>query len=115
MLTRDYFPDIKEYNQADKNAPTTTPTEEPTVKPTTEPTTEPTKEQVEKFAVGDIDGSGIIDVTDITTLSLYLIGDTNLSAEALKAADVNGDGEVRLTDLATLRQYVSKIPGVKLG
>ena len=96
-------------------APTTTPTEEPTVKPTTEPTTEPTKEQVEKFAVGDIDGSGIIDVTDITTLSLYLIGDTNLSAEALKAADVNGDGEVRLTDLATLRQYVSKIPGVKLG
>ena len=57
---------------------------------------------------GDLDASGTIDVTDLTILSLYLLGDQKLSDEALKAADTDGDGSIALTDLATLRQFISK-------
>ena len=57
---------------------------------------------------GDIDASGIIDVSDLSELSLALLGDRNLSEEQKKAADVDGDGEVTLADLARIRQFISK-------
>ena len=60
-------------------------------------------------ALGDINADGTIDLTDLSKLSLYLIGDSNLTETQQKAADVNNDGEVRITDLATLRQYISKV------
>ena len=58
---------------------------------------------------GDIDCNGTIDVSDITELSLALIGDTELTNDQKKAADVDGDGEITLADLARLRQYLSKV------
>ena len=57
---------------------------------------------------GDIDASGIIDVSDLSELSLALLGDRNLSEDQKKAADVDGDGEVTLADLARIRQFISK-------
>jgi len=57
---------------------------------------------------GDIDGSKTIDVSDITELSLALIGDKELTAAQRTAADIDGDGAVTLADLARLRQYLSK-------
>ncbi len=66
------------------------------------------KEEPATVNIGDIDASGTIDVTDLTILSLYLLGDQKLSDEALKAADTDGDGSIALTDLATLRQFISK-------
>ncbi|WP_044975443.1 dockerin type I repeat-containing protein [Ruminococcus sp. HUN007] len=57
---------------------------------------------------GDINFNGSIDVTDLTELSLVLIGDKELSANQQKAADVDGDGAVTLADLARLQQYLSK-------
>ena len=42
-------------------------------------------------------------------MSLYLVGDTKLTGNSLKAADTDGDGSVKLTDLAKLRQYLSKV------
>ncbi|WP_049962577.1 glycoside hydrolase family 9 protein [Ruminococcus sp. HUN007] len=90
--------------------PTTEPTEEPTDKPTVEPTTEPTDKPTTEPTVmkGDIDGNGVVDITDVSLLSLYLIGDKKLSDTALKAADVDGDGDVRLTDAARMLQFLSK-------
>ena len=82
-----------------------------TSKPTASPTASPTSTATAKtgeIVTGDIDFSGKIDVTDLTTLSLYLLGDKDLSEDAPKAADTDGDGKVALTDLATLRQYISK-------
>ena len=61
-----------------------------------------------KAFVGDIDGSGNIDVTDLTELSLALLGDRELTDDQQKAADVDADGAVTLADLARLRQYLSK-------
>ena len=57
---------------------------------------------------GDIDINGSIDVTDLTELSLALVGDRNLTADQQKAADIDGDGDITLADLAKLRQYLSK-------
>ena len=55
---------------------------------------------------GDFDGSGVADLTDLTILSLHLIGDTKIEENTLKYADVNADGAVNLADLAHFKQYV---------
>ncbi len=57
---------------------------------------------------GDINNDYIVDVTDLTMLSLALVGDNELTAEQMTTADVDGDGAVTLADLAKLRQYLSK-------
>ncbi|MBQ5989181.1 MAG: glycoside hydrolase family 9 protein [Oscillospiraceae bacterium] len=94
--------------------PTVEPTADPTDKPTTEPTVEPTADPTDKPTTeptvmkGDIDNNGVVDITDVSLLSLYLIGDKKLDDAALKAADVDGDGDVRLTDAARMLQFLSK-------
>ncbi|MBR3534805.1 MAG: dockerin type I repeat-containing protein, partial [Oscillospiraceae bacterium] len=82
--------------------PETTKTPDPTDKPTT-PTSAPTT-----GLLGDVDLSGTIDVTDLSTLSLSLVDKKELKGDSAKNADVTKDGKVDLTDLATLRQYLSK-------
>ncbi|MBQ9981445.1 MAG: glycoside hydrolase family 9 protein [Oscillospiraceae bacterium] len=57
---------------------------------------------------GDLNDDTKVDLTDLTMLSLYLLGDAKLSGNALKAADVSYDGEVNLADLAHFKQYISK-------
>ena len=58
---------------------------------------------------GDIDNNARVDLTDLTELSLALLGDRELSVDGQKAADVDGDGDITLADLARLRQYLSKV------
>lgn len=58
---------------------------------------------------GDIDLNGHVDVTDLSELSLYLIGDKEISGQSLKNADADASGAVNTGDLARLRQYLSKI------
>ena len=58
---------------------------------------------------GDIDINGHVDVTDLSMLSLYHIGDQRLEGQALLNADADASGEVNIADLARLRQYLSKI------
>ncbi len=57
---------------------------------------------------GDISGDGQVDVTDLTMISLGLLGDLTLNETQRQFADVNHDGKVDLADLATLRQFLSK-------
>ncbi|MDO5559192.1 MAG: transglutaminase domain-containing protein [Oscillospiraceae bacterium] len=57
---------------------------------------------------GDLDLNGEIDMSDMTLISQYLIGDIQLSEQALENADVTFDGEVSLADLSTMKQYVIK-------
>ncbi len=73
-----------------------------------EKTSEEEKPADPAYVSGDIDGSGTIDVTDLTEVSLALLGDRVLTNEQQKAADVDGDGSLSLADLAKIRQYLSK-------
>ena len=57
---------------------------------------------------GDIDADGDIDVTDLASLALYLLGDMSFTEEQNKTADVDDDGDVTLADLAKYRQFLSK-------
>ena len=85
------------------------PTEVPTSEPTSDPSDTPTSEPVLESETGDINSDLKIDVTDLSELSLALIGDRKLSETQQKAADVDKDGKVTLSDLARMRQYLSKI------
>lgn len=58
---------------------------------------------------GDINKDGKVDVTDLSNLSLYLIGDKTFDYDCRISADVDRDGKAELSDLARMRQYISKM------
>ncbi len=66
------------------------------------------KPKAAEIMCGDIDGSGITDLTDLSLLSVALLSKNNLNEMQFKAADVDLNGEVDIADLAYLKQYVSK-------
>ncbi len=63
---------------------------------------------------GDLNADKNVDITDMTILSLYFLGDVKLDENVVKYADVNGDGNTNIADLAHLKQYIMKDP-VTLG
>ena len=56
---------------------------------------------------GDVDGSGKVSVSDVTTLVNMILG---VVAKDEQAADINGDGKVNVSDVTTL---INIILGVK--
>ncbi len=68
---------------------------------------EPPKQEI---VYGDIDASGIVDLSDLVKLSQFLLKDITLTDNALKAADCDGDGEVGINDLPLLKQFIMKDP-----
>ncbi len=96
----------------DKPAVTTTEKVTVTDKPavsatTTKPSTKP--EEPSELIYGDLDENGKVDVTDLSYLSLILIGDRKATEYQTKAGDVDASGSLNLADLAKLRQYLSKV------
>ncbi len=55
---------------------------------------------------GDIDDSKIVDLSDLTSLSLYLLKELKYSEQQKNLSDLNADGLIDLTDLAMLKQFV---------
>jgi hypothetical protein len=55
---------------------------------------------------GDVNSDGVCDITDLSYVSLYLLGDIDLDENGRKAADVSTDGEIDLSDLAKLKRYL---------
>ncbi len=55
---------------------------------------------------GDLNGDKCADLTDLSFLSLYLLGSAELSAEQLIAADIDKSGKVDIADLAYFKQYI---------
>ena len=72
------------------------------------------KEPGKDLMYGDIDSNGVVESTDLTYLSLYMLGDYTFTEEQRVVADVTGDGELNLPDAAHLKQYICK-DNVKLG
>ncbi len=54
----------------------------------------------------DCNGDNVTDLTDLTSLSLYLIGDAEWNDKLISNFDCNADGKTNLADLATLKQYI---------
>lgn len=57
----------------------------------------------DKNLVGDVNLDGSVDLTDLTTLALYILHDIELEGQALKNADVKADTKIDLADLASLK------------
>ncbi|MDO5560552.1 MAG: dockerin type I repeat-containing protein, partial [Oscillospiraceae bacterium] len=94
------------------------PVTQPTTTTTTEPVTDPTTTTsiaIQDRLYGDIDGNGVVEMTDLTTLSQYLIHDIKLTDEQMILADVTGDNEVGLADLSHLKQYIMHEDNIVLG
>lgn len=66
------------------------------------------EEDVTSREVGDLNNDGVVELTDLTILSLYLIGDRTLDKNDLAYADMTGNGEVNIADLAAFKQYIMK-------
>jgi len=64
---------------------------------------------VESKVKGDIDGDGVADVSDLSLMSLAMIGDTRLDDGQINNCDLDGDSQFTLADIAKLRQFISKI------
>jgi len=58
--------------------------------------------------IGDLDGSEVVDVTDLTLYSLYLIGDVELEDSQKMCADTNMDALLNICDLANFGAYCAK-------
>ncbi len=61
-----------------------------------------------KRSYGDLDGNGIVELTDLSILAMSILGDVTLTDVQTEFSDVNGDGKTDLADLAHLKQYISK-------
>ena len=57
---------------------------------------------------GDLDQNETVDITDLTKLSLILIGDEIITENCFYASDMDDDDMITLADLAMFRQYLSK-------
>ncbi|MBP1564702.1 MAG: glycoside hydrolase [Oscillospiraceae bacterium] len=104
-ITLDELPDLRKYpiNLSDGVS-----SEDPDA--TTPPTT--TDKPSEKVVYGDLNKDGKVDLSDLTMLSLCLLGDTKTTSYIEEVADVNGDGSFNIADLSHLKQYISKDPVV---
>jgi len=58
--------------------------------------------------IGDINGDGIVDVTDILRLRAHILGKSKLTGNALLAGDVNNDGLINVTDILLIRSLILK-------
>ena len=89
--------------------PSVAPSSEPSVIPSVTPTAAPSAVVTEPdLTLGDVNGDGKIDISDLSKLAIALVDKEELSEEFVKRADVDKDGKITLTDLAAIRQFIAK-------
>ena len=66
---------------------------------------------IDVLALGDCDGDGKVNTTDLAVMKLFLAGVGDLSDKGKSGADLNGDNEVNTTDLASLKLKLAGIDG----
>ena len=73
---------------------------------------QPTDGEDETIILGDVNGDGDINVTDIAMVAAHIKGIKALDENGIKAADVNGDGEVNVTDIAKIAAHIKGIKAI---
>lgn len=63
-------------------------------------------------ALGDINGDGAINVTDIAMVAAHIKGIKALDENAVKVADVNKDDAVNVTDIAMIAAHIKGIKAI---
>lgn len=102
---------------AEEQVTTETQTNEETTIPQTDVTemisdTSSSNDESVFYECGDIDLNGVVELTDLTYLSLYLLKQYEFNDNQMILADITGDGQVDIADLATLKQVVCNDPDV---
>ena len=73
---------------------------------------QPTDGEDETIMLGDVNGDGEINVTDIAKVAAHIKGIKALDEKGFKAADVNGDGDVNVTDIAKIAAHIKGIKAI---
>lgn len=58
------------------------------------------------LVTGDVNGDGVISVTDLVAVKAHLLNRTLLTGPAALAADTNGDGVVSVTDFIQIKSHI---------
>ncbi|WP_295153521.1 leucine-rich repeat protein [uncultured Ruminococcus sp.] len=59
--------------------------------------------------LGDVNGDGVINITDVGKLAAHVKGVKSLTADEIKRADVSGDGAITVTDVSKLAAHVKGV------
>ena len=78
--------------------------------------TETTEESISAYTsvktltyIGDINGDGKVNITDVALINAHVKKTKLLTGEDLEKADINGDGKVNITDVALVNAHVKKV------
>jgi len=52
--------------------------------------------------VGDVNGDGVINISDVTALIDLILSDGTIDSDMKSRADVNGDGVINISDVTAL-------------
>ena len=85
------------------------PEPEPEPDPDPEPEPEPDPDPQPTGVKGDVNGDGMVSVTDISKVAAHLKSIKSLTDEEFAVADVNGDGKVNVADLSAIAGHVKGI------
>ncbi|SFD32563.1 dockerin type I domain-containing protein [Ruminococcus albus] len=61
---------------------------------------------ISNLRIGDVNGDGSINITDITKTAAHVKGKKLLSKEQQKRADINGDSKITITDITKIAAHV---------
>ncbi len=74
----------------------------------TSPSTKPDDPDPE-YTLGDVDGSGSVNIRDVSAIQQHLAKIRILNAAQFKAADVDKDGSVSIQDASQIQMFIAKI------
>ena len=56
---------------------------------------------------GDVDGDGVLSINDVSVLLGHMVGEIQLTGQALQNADVDGDNDISINDVSVLLMIVT--------
>ncbi len=65
----------------------------------------------EEMKAGDVNGNGVVDVSDAIQVLRHIVGLTTLSAQARGRADLNSDGKVDVSDAIDILRLIVGLDG----
>ena len=67
-----------------------------------------TLQRLTVVVTGDVNGDGVISITDLVQINNHLLKKSTLTGAAASAADVNADGVISITDLVQINNHLLK-------